>query len=279
MSEIWENSEYDPFKLKDISEDEIKNVEQELNLTLPEQYKKLIIQQNGGLINFNAFPTDQETSWADDHIEVDHIRGIGKDLGILESEYLIKEWGLPQRLLLIQGDGHNWVALDYRLTNENPPVHYFDLELNNDFKIADSFDEFLSKLYTHEYEEVQEDENLEFDKIHNIDPNDPDAIQKEKVEKILANKSHMEIHRISLFPIQSFEDLEWLLNIIKDTSIKAKGDMAFELADVLMSIVSSYSHQIKSNNLRTIVQEAAQELGKSKNEDTKIILDQLKDFL
>ncbi|PSA89261.1 SMI1/KNR4 family protein [Bacillus atrophaeus] len=279
MSEIWENSEYDPFKLKDISEDEIKNVEQELNLTLPEQYKKLIIQQNGGLINFNAFPTDQETSWADDHIEVDHIRGIGKDLGILESEYLIKEWGLPQRLLLIQGDGHNWVALDYRLTNENPPVHYFDLELNNDFKIADSFDEFLSKLYTHEYEEVQEDENLEFDEIHNIDPNDPDAIQKEEVGKILADKNSMEIHRISLFPIQSFEDLEWLLNIIKDTSIKAKGDMAFELADVLMSIVSSYSHQIKSNNLRTVVQEAAQELGKSKNEDTKIILDQLKDFL
>lgn len=39
MSEFWENSEYDPFRLKDISEDEIKNVEQELNLTLPEQYK------------------------------------------------------------------------------------------------------------------------------------------------------------------------------------------------------------------------------------------------
>lgn len=279
MSEIWENSEYDPFRLKDISEDEIKKVEKKLNLTLPEQYKKLIIQQNGGLINFNAFPTDQETSWADDHIEVDHIRGIGKDLGILESEYLIKEWGLPQRLLLIQGDGHNWVALDYRLTNENPPVHYFDLELNNDFKIADSFDEFLSKLYTHEYEEDQEDENLDFDEIRSIDPNDPDAIQKEEVEKILTNKNPMEIHRISLFPIQSVEDLEWLLNIIKHNSFGARGDMAFELADVLMSVVSSYSHQIKSNNLKSVVQEAAQELGKSKNEDAEIILDQLKDFL
>ncbi|MBE0188582.1 SMI1/KNR4 family protein [Bacillus subtilis] len=279
MSEIWENSEYDPFRLKDISEDEIKKVEKKLNLTLPEQYKKLIIQQNGGLINFNAFPTDQETSWADDHIEVDHIRGIGKDLGILESEYLIKEWGLPQRLLLIQGDGHNWVALDYRLTNENPPVHYFDLELNNDFKIADSFDEFLSKLYTHEYEEDQEDENLDFDEIRSIDPNDPDAIQKEEVEKILTNKNPMEIHRISLFPIQSVEDLEWLLNIIKHNSLGARGDMAFELADVLMSVVSSYSHQIKSNNLKSVVQEAAQELGKSKNEDAEIILDQLKDFL
>ncbi|MEC0278767.1 SMI1/KNR4 family protein [Bacillus halotolerans] len=278
MSEFWESSEYDPFRLTDISDNEIKNVEKKLNLTLPEQYKKLIIQQNGGLINFNAFPTDQETSWAEDHIEVDHLRGIGKDLGILESEYLIKEWGLPQRLLLIQGDGHNWVALDYRLTNENPPVHYFDLELNNDIKIAVSFDEFLSKLYTHDYEEVQ-DENLDFDKIPSIDPNDPDAIQKEEVEKILANKNPMEIHRISLFPIQSVEDLEWLLNIIKHNSLGAQGDMAFELADVLMSVVSSYSHQIKSNNLKTVVQEAAQELIKSKNEDTEIILDQLKGFL
>ncbi|MBJ7570184.1 SMI1/KNR4 family protein [Bacillus halotolerans] len=278
MSEFWESSEYDPFRLTDISDNEIKNVEKKLNLTLPEQYKKLIIQQNGGLINFNAFPTDQETSWADDHIEVDHLRGIGKDLGILESEYLIKEWGLPQRLLLIQGDGHNWVALDYRLTNENPPVHYFDLELNNDIKIAVSFDEFLSKLYTHDYEEVQ-DGNLDFDKIPSIDPNDPDAIQKEEVEKILADKNPMEIHRISLFPIQSVEDLEWLLNIIKHNSLGAQGDMAFELADVLMSVVSSYSHQIKSNNLKTVVQEAAQELIKSKNEDTEIILDQLKGFL
>lgn len=102
MRVFWEKPEYDPLRLKDISEDEIKKVEKKLNLTLPQQYKKLIIQQNGGLINFNAFPTNQETSCADDHIEVDHIRGIEKDLGILESEYLIKEWGLPQKLLLIQ---------------------------------------------------------------------------------------------------------------------------------------------------------------------------------
>ncbi|MCY7813230.1 SMI1/KNR4 family protein [Bacillus spizizenii] len=279
MRVFWEKAEYDPLRLKDISEDEIKKVEKKLNLTLPQQYKKLIIQQNGGLINFNAFPTNQETSCADDHIEVDHIRGIEKDLGILESEYLIKEWGLPQKLLLIQGDGHNWVALDYRQTNENPPVHYFDLELNNDFKIADSFDEFLSKLYTHEYEdETHEYDNLDFD-VHTIDPNDPDAIKKEEVEKILISKNPLEIHRISLFPIQSLEDLEWILHIIKENSIEIKGDMAFELADVLMSIVSSYTHQIKSANLRKIVREAAQELGKSKNEDTEIILDQFKDFM
>ncbi|MCY7919294.1 SMI1/KNR4 family protein [Bacillus vallismortis] len=279
MRVIWLNIEYDPFRLKDISEDEVRKIEKELNVTLPHEYKKLIIQQNGGLITFNAFPTKHITSWADDHIQVDHMRGIGKDLGILESDCLIKEWGLPQKLLFIQGDGHNGVALDYRLTNENPPVHFFDLELNNDFKIAGSFNEFLSKLYTHEYEKIQEDENLNFDDIPSIDPNDPDAIQKEEVEKILANKNPMEMYRISLFPIQSFEDLKWLLNVINHNSIEAQGDMAFELADVLMSVVSSYSHQIKSNNLKTVVQEAAQKLGVFKNEDTEIILNQLKDFM
>lgn len=51
MRVFWEKPEYDPLRLKDISEDEIKKVEKKLNLTLPQQYKKLIIQQNGGLIN------------------------------------------------------------------------------------------------------------------------------------------------------------------------------------------------------------------------------------
>ncbi|MCI4137105.1 SMI1/KNR4 family protein [Bacillus vallismortis] len=83
MRVIWLNIEYDPFRLKDISEDKVRKIEKELNVTLPLEYKKLIIQQNGGLITFNAFPTKHITSWADDHIQVDHMRGIGKDLGIL----------------------------------------------------------------------------------------------------------------------------------------------------------------------------------------------------
>nr|WP_250621882.1 hypothetical protein [Bacillus subtilis] len=122
--------------------------------------------------------------------------------------------------MFIQGDGHKWVALDYRQTNENTPVQYFDLELNTDFRIADLFNEFLSKLYTYECEdEIHEYDNLDFDEIHTIDLNDPDAIQKEEVE-----------------------DLEWILHILTENAIGAKGDMGFELADVLMSIVSSYTH-------------------------------------
>ncbi|MEG7378211.1 hypothetical protein V5785_02555 [Bacillus subtilis] len=125
--------------------------------------------------------------------------------------------------MFIQGDGHKWVALDYRQTNENTPVQYFDLELNTDFRIADLFDEFLSKLYTYECEdEILEYDNLDFDEIHTINLNDPDAIQKEEVEKILVSKNSMEFHKISLFPIQDLEDLVWLLHIIRENSIGQK---------------------------------------------------------
>ncbi|MEG7333952.1 hypothetical protein [Bacillus sp. 0102A] len=125
--------------------------------------------------------------------------------------------------MFIQGDGHKWVALDYRQTNENTPVQYFDLELNTDFRIADLFDEFLSKLYTYECEdEILEYDNLDFDEIHTINLNDPDAIQKEEVEKILVSKNSMEFHKISLFPIQDLEDLVWILHIIRENSIGQK---------------------------------------------------------
>ncbi|MEC1678899.1 hypothetical protein P9E06_14575 [Bacillus mojavensis] len=62
------------------------------------------------------------------------------------------------------------------------------------------------------------------------------VFRRKEVEKILANKNPMEILRISLFPIQSVEYLKWLLNNIKHNATGTEGDMAFELADVLMSV-------------------------------------------
>jgi hypothetical protein len=78
------------------------------------------------MINFNAFPTRRPTPWAEDHIQADHLLGIGKDIGILDSEYLIQEWGLPNNQILICGDGHSWITMDFREKNEDPPIHYFD---------------------------------------------------------------------------------------------------------------------------------------------------------
>ncbi|WP_407707528.1 hypothetical protein [Bacillus pumilus] len=45
---------------------------------------------------------------------------------------------LPEGLVIISGEEDTWIAMDYRETKEHPPIHYFDLELEVDFKLADT---------------------------------------------------------------------------------------------------------------------------------------------
>ncbi|MCY7849127.1 SMI1/KNR4 family protein [Bacillus haynesii] len=194
MKNFWTYEDEDPYTLKSISERDIQNAEKKLGVKLPEEYKALILEQNGGYINFNAFPSERPTSWAKDHVQVDYLLGLGKKEGILESKAFIKEWGLPDNLILIHGDGHTWIALDYREMKENPPVHYFDSEFEENFRLADSFGEFLSKLYT----DSMDDDDCQL--IEGVHPDIPyaypeDAITKEEAEQILTENSAAECIR------------------------------------------------------------------------------------
>ncbi|CAM5462042.1 hypothetical protein BSAF29S_04213 [Bacillus safensis subsp. safensis] len=160
MKSFWEIDDEGYYTLKKITAEEVAKAEKKLGITLPDTYKKLILEQNGGYIVHNAFPTTHSNSWAEDHIQFNHLLGIAEGEGIMDSAYLMKEWELPEGLVLINGDGHTWVAMDYRKTKENPAIHYFDVEMEEDFKLADSFDEFIQGLYTAEYtdEEAAEGE-------------------------------------------------------------------------------------------------------------------------
>lgn len=147
MKSIWqEDNEYG--KLEPLSDEVVKKAEDILKIKLPNSYINILKQQNGGCIKFNAHPSDVPTSWADDHVNVDHLFGIGlgKEKGILESEYLIQEWGLPKNVLLISGDGHSWIALDYRNSKAEPPVIFIDVEQNQEIRLAKNFEEFINGL-------------------------------------------------------------------------------------------------------------------------------------
>lgn len=150
LKPFWDKDRESEETFKKINEKGIAKAEKKLGVILPDTYKKLILEQNGGYTLHNAFPTDQPNGWAEDHVSFDHLKGIAKDEGIMDSDYLIEEWELPEGLVLICGDGHTWIALDYRETKEHPPVHYFDLEYETDFKLADSFDELLAGHYNAE---------------------------------------------------------------------------------------------------------------------------------
>ncbi|PLR70679.1 SMI1/KNR4 family protein [Bacillus sp. UMB0728] len=151
MKNIWqEDDEY--YKLKPLTDKEVEKAENKLKVKLPKSYIYLLKEQNGGYINYNSFPSNVPTSWADDHINIEHILGIGEENSILESEYLIKEWGLPKNIVLISGSGHSWVALDYRNIKEEPPVIYIDMDSDQIIELAPDFDIFINGLYVEETE-------------------------------------------------------------------------------------------------------------------------------
>nr|WP_233254294.1 SMI1/KNR4 family protein [Salipaludibacillus keqinensis] len=161
MENIWQE-ENDYGKLEPLTDKIIEIAEEKLKVSLPKSYINILKQQNGGYIKFNAHRLDTPTSWADDHINVDHIFGIGlgKEKGILDSEYLIKEWDLPENVVLISGDGHSWIALDYRSRKTEPPVILIDVDEEQMIELAPNFDTFLNGLYeqTTEFEEEYTDD-------------------------------------------------------------------------------------------------------------------------
>lgn len=154
---LWEqdNTEY---RLKPLTSKLLKTAETKLGVKLPDSYLAILHEQNGGAILYNAYPSAVPTAWGESFISVDHIRGIGKKDGILENAYLLKEWSLPVGLVLFSGDGHTWIAFDYRNAAVDPPVVYVDSESEQIMQIADSFKEFLSNLYIEQPTDDGEDD-------------------------------------------------------------------------------------------------------------------------
>ncbi|GLJ04032.1 SMI1/KNR4 family protein [Bacillus sp. YKCMOAS1] len=232
MKSFWEIDEEGYYTLKKISKAEISKAEKKLGVTLPDTYKKLIFEQNGGYTVHNAFPTTHSNSWAEDHIQFNHLLGIAEDEGIMDSAYLIKEWELPEGLVLINGDGHTWVAMDYRKTKENPAIHYFDVEMEEDFKLADSFDEFIEGLYTAEYtvdEEAAEGEELS--EVH---------LSKEELEAIfeLDVLDEGNLYKIQYYPMVDLNEIEWFFKKMQYHIEKTKDeDDLYEVASTINNVL------------------------------------------
>lgn len=124
---LWEYDVMDEYELEDFSGTTLTMVENHLGVKLPVSYIELMRTQNGGRLFRNSIQQDQL------NIRVDYLLGIGGKLdeGILITPYMIMEWGLPNNIVLISGDGHSWVCLDYRDNKENPCVSFIDTEDNS----------------------------------------------------------------------------------------------------------------------------------------------------
>lgn len=259
MKSFWEIDEEGYYTLKKINEAEIAKAEKKLGVTLPDTYKKLILEQNGGYTIHNAFPTTHSNSWAEDHIQFNHLLGIAEDEGIMDSAYLIKEWELPEGLVWIFGDGHTWVAMDYRKTKENPAIHYFDVEMEEDFKLADSFDEFIEGLYTVEYsvdEEAAEGE-YELSEVH---------LSKEELEAIfdLDVLDEDNLYKIQYYPMVDLNEIEWFFKKMQYHIEKTKDeDDLYEVASTVNNALLLNPNMPINDKINEILQQIAKFLEKN----------------
>ena len=159
LAGFWEDSDYGrkEYVLPPPTDVSIAAVKKRLGYRLPDSYIELMRLQNGGLPKKKAFPTTEPTSWADDHVAINGILGIGDSktyslCGELGSQFMRDEWGYP-KIGVYFGDcpsaGHDVICLDYRQCGASgePQVVHVDQEFN--YKItylAASFEDFVKGL-------------------------------------------------------------------------------------------------------------------------------------
>ncbi|MEK3696355.1 Imm51 family immunity protein [Paenibacillus sp. FSL R10-2199] len=178
-ADFWEDSDYarKEYVSAPPSDELIASVEQELGYKLPSSYIAMMKQQNGGIPRNTCFPVEESTSWAEDHIAISGIAGIGRDksyalCGDLGSQFMIEEWGYPDIGVVI-GDcpsaGHDVVMLDYRYCGPEgePEVIHVDQENNYEITfLAKDYETFIRGLVSEEvYDTSEEDKQDDLRKV------------------------------------------------------------------------------------------------------------------
>lgn len=258
MKSFWEKEEASPFTLEKIDEEKIREAEGRLGVALPDTYKKLILEWNGGFTVRNAFPTEQPNSWAEDHVQFDHLRGITKYDGIMNSSQLSDELELPEGLVIISGEEDTWIAMDYRKTKEHPPIHYFDLEMGVDFKLADTFDDFIEQLYTAEDVMV---EVVEID-----DESSELYISREELEHVFerGDLRQQNLFKMAHYPMEDIEEIEWFFDRMKKCIKQIKDqNVLYEAATTVHSILLLNPDMPRNDRINKELQEIAEFLEKS----------------
>ena len=157
-STFWEDSSFAATQTEPLPTDElIHALEAELGYRLPAFYVAMMREHNGGIPRSNTFPTTEPTSWADDHIAITAICGIGRGQAISlggpqGSRFMLEEWGYPAIGVVVcdcPSAGHDVVMLDYRACGPQgePAVVHVDQE--DDYKItflAPDFEAFVRGL-------------------------------------------------------------------------------------------------------------------------------------
>ena len=172
FTDFWDDIDYslDEYVEEYPSDEMIESVEKELGYKLPESYIWLMKQHNGGITTKSCFPANEPTTWAENHVAITGILGIGREkryslCGEFGSQFMIDEWEYPAIGVAIcdcPSAGHDMIFLDYRECGPKGEPKVVHVDQEHDYKIthlADTFEEFICGLKDEEFFED------EFDKL------------------------------------------------------------------------------------------------------------------
>lgn len=152
---IWEKESDKPPKL---TSKDVELAEATFGVKLPKSYIKLLKKQNGGYLKTDAVRVGFANDDGEGYILLDSLYGIQPEEGIMETEYYKNEWGITKdSIIIIAGNGHSFVALDYEGTNTDPKVIFIDTETSQTELISHSFDEFIDAMYILDVDEDEQD--------------------------------------------------------------------------------------------------------------------------
>ncbi|WP_051810038.1 SMI1/KNR4 family protein [Actinoplanes subtropicus] len=124
LGAFWQDSEYaeNTYGGGRLSAEVIASVEAELGYRLPASYVTLMRTRNGGMPRNTCCPAPRATTWAEDHVALTALMGIGREsecslAGPSGSRFLIEEWGYPPIGVYFAdcpSAGHDMIAFDYR---------------------------------------------------------------------------------------------------------------------------------------------------------------------
>ncbi|GIM98169.1 SMI1/KNR4 family protein [Paractinoplanes toevensis] len=133
------------------SDELIASVEAELGFRLPASYVALMRTRNGGVPRSTCCPAPSRTTWAEDHVALTSIMGIGREecslAGPSGSRFFVQEWGYPPVGVYFAdcpSAGHDMIAFDYRDCGPDgePRVVHVDQEV--DYRITMLAPDFAS---------------------------------------------------------------------------------------------------------------------------------------
>ena len=134
-------------------EERVELFEKENGVKLPKEYINYAGTNDSWVVKLPPYNSDTtQYYFGEGFYEIGKFMSLEPDEGssIFDNAMRIQSWDLPRRIVLIEGDGHTWLALDYRKSKDEPKVIVIESSASNSLEVANSFTEFVQLLLPYE---------------------------------------------------------------------------------------------------------------------------------